>query len=291
MPSLKSIRNRIASVKNTQKITKAMKLVAAARLRRAQDAMLQARPYAAHVREVMGDVVARIAATTDEPPHPLMARRPVKKVRLVVISSDRGLAGAYNSGLNRRVERLLVDEGDQYAIELHTVGRKAREYFRRRKVALTREHAGVASATALERAREIGAESTAAFLAGEVDEVRLVYNEFKSAISQVVAVQTLLPLPAAELPAGEGRLDFEYEPSQEEVLDTLIPLYVEVQVYQSMLEAVASEFAARMSAMDNASKNAKEMIGRLTLSYNRARQAAITKELMEIVGGAEALKG
>ena len=294
MPSLKAIRVRIASVKNTQKITRAMKLVAAARLRRAQDAMLAARPYSSRLREVIADVSARIAATqkSDVPVHPLLTHRPIKNVRLLLVTSDRGLAGGYNSNLNRRVERYLVDEKDKYqSIELTIIGRKGKEHFRRRKATVKSEYPGVASDTALERARTLAAEFTQDFLDGKIDAIYVVYNEFKSAISQVVQMEPLLPLQQAEFPAGEGRIDFEYEPSRAEVLDTLLPLYVEISLYRVFLEAIASEFGARMSAMDNATKNAKEMIGSLTLAFNRARQAAITKELMEIVGGAEALKG
>jgi F-type H+-transporting ATPase subunit gamma len=295
MPSLKAIRTRIASVKNTQKITRAMKLVAAARLRRAQDAMNAARPYAKRMEEVVADLAGRLqaAARTEKPEHPLLTHRDVKTVRLVVISSDRGLAGGYNSNLNRSTERFLVDEKEKYPhFELATVGRKAREHFRRRAaVTITKEYPGVTSETALERARELAADLTKDFLDGKIDKVIVVFNEFKSAISQVVVFAPLLPIRANELPATEGRIDFEYEPSKADVLDTILPLYVEISLYRIMLEAIASEFGARMSAMDNATKNAKEMIGSLTLQFNRARQAAITKELMEIVGGAEALKG
>jgi F-type H+-transporting ATPase subunit gamma len=294
MPSLKAIRTRIASVKNTQKITRAMKLVAAARLRRAQEAMTAARPYAARLEEVVADLAGRAAAASrdDQPAHPLLQHREVKTVRLVVVSSDRGLAGGYNSNLNRATERFLVDEKLKYErIELATLGRKAREHFRRRNASVVKEYAGVASDTALERARELARDLTADFLDGKIDSVLIVFNEFKSAISQTVTFAPLLPVRAHELPATEGRNDFEYEPSKPEVLETILPLYVEISLYRIMLEAIASEFGARMSAMDNATKNAKEMIGSLTLEFNRARQAAITKELMEIVGGAEALKG
>jgi F-type H+-transporting ATPase subunit gamma len=294
MPSLKAIRTRIASVKNTQKITKAMKLVAAARLRRAQDAMNAARPYAKRLEEVVADLAGRLAAAArgEDLSHPLLTHRDVKNVRLVVIGSDRGLAGGYNSNLNRAVERHLVDEKEKYPrFELATVGRKAREHFRRRQVTVVKEYPGVTSETALERARELAADLTKDFLDGKIDKVTVVFNEFKSAISQVVVFQPLLPIRANEPPATAGRIDFEYEPSKAEVLDTILPLYVEIALYRIMLEAIASEFGARMSAMDNATKNAKEMISSLTLQFNRARQAAITKELMEIVGGAEALKG
>ena len=292
MPSLKAIRIRIASVKNTQKITKAMKLVAAARLRKAQDTMLAARPYSKRVHEVVSDLAARIAAVDSEPPHPLLAKREVKKVRVVVVSSDRGLAGGYNSNLNRRVERFMVDEKDRYeSIELAPVGRKAREHFRRRKATIVKEYAGVASDSALDRARELASDCVTDFLDGKVDAVYIAYNEFKTAISQLIVVQQLLPLSFGELAPNEGRNDFEYEPSKKEVLEALLPLFVEVTLLQVMLEAIASEFGARMTAMDNATSNAVDMIGYLTLQFNRARQAAITKELMEIVGGAEALKG
>jgi F-type H+-transporting ATPase subunit gamma len=292
MPSLKAIRLRIASVKNTQKITRAMKLVAAARLRRAQDTMMAARPYSKRLHEVVSDLAARIAAVDPEPPHPLLAKRDIKNVRIIVVSSDRGLAGGYNSNLNRRVERFVIDEKDKYqSIELVTVGRKAREHFRRRKVTVLKEFPGVQGDTALVRAREIASDATTDFLDGKVDAVFVAFNEFKSAITQQVVIQPLLPLSFAELAPNEGRNDFEYEPSKQEVLSTLLPLYIEITLLQVMLEAIASEFGARMSAMDSATKNAKEMIGSLTLQFNRARQAAITKELMEIVGGAEALKG
>jgi F-type H+-transporting ATPase subunit gamma len=294
MPSLKAIRTRIASVKNTQKITRAMKLVAAARLRRAQDAMLAARPYAKRLGEVIQDVAGRLSAIDpDHPAHPLLTRRHVNTLRLILVTSDRGLAGGYNSNLNRRVERFLVDEKDKYQkIEVVIVGRKGREHFRRRHAGLVaKEYPGAAGDTALERARTIAHDATVDFLEGKVDAVFVVFNEFKSAIQQVVLIDELLPLKTSALPAGEGRNDFEYEPTKEEVLSTLLPLFVETKLYQVMLESIASEFGARMSAMDSATKNAKEMIGSLTLEFNRARQAAITKELMEIVGGAEALKG
>jgi F-type H+-transporting ATPase subunit gamma len=258
--------------------------------------MTAARPYARRLGGVVGDLAARLLATARDEEHlahPLLARRDIKTVRLVVVSSDRGLAGGYNSNLNRRTERFLVDEKERYPrIELATLGRKAREHFRRRAPQLVvKEYAGVVSETALARARELAGDLTRDFLDGKVDAVYLVYNEFKSAISQTVQVEPLLPLRAAELPAGEGRNDFEYEPSKDAVLSTVLPLYIEVELYRIMLEAIASEFGARMSAMDSATKNAKEMISTLTLEFNRARQAAITKELMEIVGGAEALKG
>jgi F-type H+-transporting ATPase subunit gamma len=293
MPSLKAIRTRIASVKNTQKITRAMKLVAAARLRRSQDAMQSARPYARRLSDVISDLTARGGTTLHgEPVHPLLARRPIRRLRLIVVTSDRGLAGGYNSNVNRRVERFLVDEQPNYdSIELVIVGRKGREHFRRRKAAIAKEYGGVTAALALERARELAAAATEDFLLGKIDGVSVIYNEFKSAISQTPVMEQLLPVRMSELPPEAPRIDFEYEPSKEELLSTLLPLYIETVLMQVMLEAIASFFAAQMTAMDSATKNAKEMIGSLTLEFNRARQAAITKELMEIVSGAEALKG
>jgi F-type H+-transporting ATPase subunit gamma len=302
MPSLKAIRNRIASVKNTQKITKAMKLVAAARLRRAQDAIFAARPYAERLTEVLGDVTARLQLEADDASsHPLLVQRPIKTARIIIISADRGLAGGFNSNLARRLERFLVDEKERYPdVELAIVGRKAREHWKRRAgatnlpfmhVRIVGEYAAATSATVMERARELAKQATADYLDGKIDAVLLVFNEFKSAITQVVRVDTLLPIEPAKLPEGGTRFDFEYEPSKADVLSTLVPLYIEISLFRAMLESIASFFGAQMSAMDNATKNAREMIGNLTLQFNRARQAAITKELMEIVGGAEALKG
>jgi F-type H+-transporting ATPase subunit gamma len=302
MPSLKVIRTRIASVKNTQKITKAMKLVAAARLRRAQDSIVAARPYAQRLNEVLGDVTARLQLEADDASsHPLLVKRPIKTARIIIISADRGLAGGFNSNLARAVERYLVDEKERYPrVELAIVGRKAREHFKRRlgvsnspyaHASIVTEYTAATSATAIERARELAQAATADFLDGKIDAVLVAYNEFKSAISQVIQIKTLLPIEPAKLPDGATRFDFEYEPSKGDVLSTLVPLYIEISLYRAMLESIASFFGAQMSAMDNATKNAKEMIGNLTLQFNRERQAAITKELMEIVGGAEALKG
>lgn len=289
MPSLKAIRKRIGSVKNTQKITRAMKLVAAARLRRAQEAVLAARPYA-HSLE---DVIAELAARAGREAHPLLVERPPRRVELLVITSDRGLAGAFNSNVNRAAERYTWENKDQHEhIGLAIVGRKGREYLRRRKgLAIVRESAGATSATAQARAEELAAGVIQDYLANELDAVYMVYNEFKSAISQKTRVERLLPIAPKQLPPGATPTDFIYEPSKQAVLDALLPMYVRIEIYRALLESIASEFGARMSAMDSATNNAKEMIAKLTLDYNRARQAAITKELLEIIGGAEALKG
>lgn len=289
MPSLKAIRKRIASVKNTKKITAAMKLVAAARLRRAQDAILAARPYADRLNEVISDVAARAGDA-----HPLLVQREEsKKIALVVITSDRGLCGGFNSNLIRRTERFLIDNQEKFEeASLFLVGRKGRDYFRRRKFKIVRDWAAVQGGdAALALAREIVPTLTESFLAGEYDTVYLVYNEFKSAITQRAAVEPLLPVRVAPVDESYGLNDFKYEPSREELLTNLVPLHLEVQVYRAVLESIASEFGARMSAMDSATRNASDMISNLTLQANRARQASITKELMEIIGGAEALKG
>lgn len=311
MPSLKAIRKRIASTKNTQKITKAMKMVAAAKLRRAQDAMQALRPYARALGQIAGDVAEKLqnepAAQEggEEAKEAQLSRRILvgqseARVRVVLVSADRGLAGAYNSNLFRRFERFAVEEsGKQF--DLLVLGKKGREYFRRRPYKVAGDFSGVDPRTAIERAREVAADLGEALTSGQTDAVYVLYNEFKSVSSQNVKLERLLPLRVTSDKPRTGNtpsddepkslLDFEYEPSRDAVLSHLVPLYLEAELQRILLEAIASEFGARMRAMDSASRNAKEMISRLTLQYNRARQAAITKELMEIIGGAEALKG
>jgi len=287
MPSLKAIRTRITSIKNTQKITRALKLVAAARLRRAQDNVTAARPYAV----ALEDVIAEVAARAGHDAHPLLATRTMKKVELVVLTSDRGLAGAFNSNINRATERYVAEHREDFAeVGLAVIGRKGRDYLRRRRHNVTSELGFPTSATALDEAREITHKVIERYRDAKLDGVFLVYNEFKSAISQAVRVEQLLPVRPKKLESGGGG-DFLYEPSKAVVLDTLVPLYVEIEIYRAMLESIASFFGSQMTAMDSATKNASEMIGKYTLQYNRGRQAAITKELLEIIGGAEALKG
>jgi F-type H+-transporting ATPase subunit gamma len=287
MPSLKAIRTRIASIKNTQKITRALKLVAAARLRRAQDAIVAARPYA----KSLADVIAEIAARAGADAHPLLASRPQKKVELIVMTGDRGLAGAFNSNVTRATERYLAEHRtDHDEIGLAVIGRKGRDYLKRRKHNIVKEMPTPTSATALAAARELTHSVIERFLDGRLDAVYLVYNEFRSAISQTVRVEQVLPVVPKKLAAGAGG-DYLYEPSKTAVLDRVVPLYVEIELVRSMLESIASFFGAQMTAMDAATKNAAETISKYTLQYNRARQAAITKELLEIIGGAEALKG
>jgi F-type H+-transporting ATPase subunit gamma len=301
MPSLKNIRTQIASKKSTQKITRAMKLVAASRLRRAQDAIVAARPYA----NALGEAIAEVALRAGAESHPLLDRRSPERITLVLLTSDRGLAGGFNANVFRVTQRFIAERKQATPpareIVLEIVGKKGRDYYRRRRLSITRETPSPTAETASHIAREMAQIVSHEFHESRTDAVFLVYNEFKSAVQQRVVVEPLLPvvgsgLPGANLVQGAptvtaGALDFLYEPSKAKLLDALLPLYLESQIYRGLLESIASELGARMTAMDSATNNAKEMIANLTLQYNRARQAAITKELMEIVSGAEALKG
>jgi F-type H+-transporting ATPase subunit gamma len=291
VPSLRDIRNRITSVKSTRQITKAMKMVAAAKLRRAQDAVLKARPYAQLLGQALGRVAARAVAEGGVS-HPLLAPRAVRVAEVVVITSDRGLAGGFNSNIIRRTQRFLTENADSYEkIELASIGRKARDFLKARKLEVRKDFPGVHQGLSYLKAEAIAQEYVTRYLAGEVDTVFLCYNEFKSAIAQTPVVVQLLPLetPVDGAAASTG-VDFIYEPSRQDLLTELLPRHVGMQVWRALLESAASEHGARMSAMESATKNAEEMIAALTLQYNRARQAYVTKELMEIVGGAEALK-
>ncbi len=297
MPSLKAIRTRITSVKNTRKITRAMKLVSTAKLRRAQDALIAARPYSSAITKVVSELSAVAGADS----HKLFEERPLEKASIVVMTSDRGQAGAFNANVIKAVERYAANElSGTSELSLRIIGRKGNQYFSRRRTTITSFDAAPTGATALDVAREMANRIIDDFTSGRVDRVFIVYNEFKSAISQVTRVKQVLPVvpeKAAVEPmkVGEGHDvgsgDFLYEPDKQVLLDRLVPLYVQIQIYRAALESVAAFFAAQMTAMENATKNAGEMISRLTLQYNRARQASITKELLEIIGGAEALKG
>lgn len=291
MATLRDIRRRIQSVKKTSQITKAMQMVAAARLRRVQEALEGARPYA----EQMQGVIRSLLDQAEGEAHPLMARREgPRHLNLVIVSTDRGLCGGLNTNLFRRAQTFLKENEESYrAISLDLVGRKAREYFKRRKVTVRKARAGLFSGTPrFEVARSLADELMNAFLSGEVDEVGVLYSQFRSMLTQRPTYLPLLPLAGEknqEEEAGPAG-NYLYEPDRQALLASLLPRYVAVQLYRIMLEAQTSEFAARMTAMDNATSNAKDMIDRLTLTFNRARQAAITKELMDIVNGAEALK-
>jgi F-type H+-transporting ATPase subunit gamma len=283
MASLKAIRKRIASVRNTQQITKAMKMVAAAKLRRAQEAVVQSRAYT----EKLGEVVAGLASESSLREHPLVRERdPQARVMLIVLTSDRGLCGGFNTNLIRLAERFLGTP--ERSAVLGTIGRKGYDFYKRRSVDIV-EHATAESAAPIELARDIVARAVARFVNDEVDAVYVLFSRFRSAISQVPTVERLLPIEAPT--KSDDPREYLFEPDRNAVIENLLPRYVEVKVFQAVLESIASEHGARMTAMESASKNANDMIERLTLEMNRARQATITKELMEIVGGAEALKG
>jgi F-type H+-transporting ATPase subunit gamma len=290
--SLRDIRKRIKSVKNTQKITGAMKLIAASRLRKAQEAILHARPFALELGSMLRRVATRADTGGGEFAHPLLTVHPTpRRVMLVVITSDRGLAGAFNANILRRAERFIRENKGKYeTFEIATIGRKARDHFKKRSLATVRDYSGVFENLTFRRATEIAEGIAEEFVKSDLDAVFLLYNEFKSAIAQQVVVEPLLPIVHEELPAGDS-VDYIYEPSQHEVLERLVPRYVATLIWRSLLESSAAEHGARMTAMDNAARNAKDIVDALTLQYNRARQATITKELMEVIGGAEALAG
>lgn len=288
MASLRDIRKRIKSVKNTRQITKAMKMVSAAKLRKAQDNVIAARPYAQTLDAVMGQLLSRLEPGSIS--HPLLTRREVKKIELVVVSSDRGLAGGFNSNITRRALKFLT-ENKQHQVTITTIGRKGGEFLRGRGYSVRKDWPGFFAKLNYASAEAVASEVTGRFLSGEVDAVYFLFNEFVSAISQVPNLQQLLPFEPAKSDAAKPGSEYAYEPTPEAVLERLVPQAVNVRVYRGLLESFAAEHAARMAAMENATKNAGEMIGTLTLFYNRSRQALITKELMEIVSGAEALKG
>jgi F-type H+-transporting ATPase subunit gamma len=291
MPNLKAIRKRIATVKNTRKITRAMKLMSAARLRRAQDNITRLRPYALQTMDMIASLAAR--AGDDEEKHPLLARREPNRVLFVILTSDRGLAGAFNSGISKAAFRAYTEMRQAgKAVEVATVGRKGSDFFRRRGVKIDRTFANMWEKLSYQKANEIGDFIVNEYTKNGLDACYLCYNEFKSAISQKIVVERILPIEPKNHEAAEDHsVDYIYEPDQKTILNTILPLYVNVEVYRALLESVASEHGARMTAMDNATNNAQDMIKKLTLQANRARQAAITTELMEIIGGAEALKG
>jgi len=289
MANLRAIRKRISSVKSTQQITRAMKMVSAAKLRRAQDGINAARPYARKMREVVTSVAGRAGSDA----HPLLAAREAKKLALLLVTSDRGLCGSFNAGLSRAVYRFLNEHRGAYEeITLFVVGRKGRDFFRRREIPIRKEYLGVLGAVSRHHAETISNDLIGGFLAGEFDEVQIAFNEFRSAITQMVRFEKMFPVALESSgKTGGDDIDYLYEPSREEILATLLPKYVQTQILRVLLESVAGEHGARMTAMDSATNNSVDMISRLTLKMNRARQATITTELIEIVSGAEALKG
>jgi F-type H+-transporting ATPase subunit gamma len=303
MPSLKTIRKRITTVKATQKITRAMKMVAGARLNRAQMRITALRPYALKTHEVLqGVAAAMIAKQTDleysasgdaGALHPLLQRRAEKNILVLVLSGDRGLCGAFNANVSKAADRFRRQKGDEGAdVQIATVGKKGRDYLVRRRANVARDFPRLYDGLDMSKARSVAEWIVSRYEKGEIDSVYLAYNEFKSAITQKTVVEPLLPLaePQEEKEGALRPTEYGFEPTERVVLERLVPMYVEISIYRALLESQASEYGARMTAMDAATRNAKDMIGRLTLVYNRARQAAITKELMEIIGGAEALK-
>jgi F-type H+-transporting ATPase subunit gamma len=300
--NLKIIRKRIAGAKNTQKITRAMKMVSAARLNRAQQRILAIRPYAVKTAQVLSEVAAPRADSdggSSDLEHPLLARRPEKTVLLIVITSDRGLCGAFNSNILRAAERIWRErQAEGVNVKFAVIGRRGKDYLRRRKAPVLKIFDRIWERLDLEQARGIAREVLRPFVAGEVDSLYLVYNEFKSAMTQRVVVEPLFPVQTPEALVQRAKnaeewdreREFLFEPDRGALLERLVPMYVEISLLRALLESMASELGARMTAMDSATKNAAEMIAKLTLQYNRARQAAITTELMEIIGGAEALR-
>lgn len=286
MATLRDIKRRITSVKSTQQITKAMKLVAAAKLRRAQERILEARPYAFKMQEVL----ASLALRADPQYHPLLCRRATGRKIVVVIAADKGLCGAFNSNIMRRSLEVLRGTGGEVAVTLVVIGRKARDFYRRRPYTIRSEQVGFFDRLAYDHAAALGRELANAYVAEEADEIHLVYNEFKSVATQRVVVERLLPIEPLQASEELAAIDFIYEPSPQAILEGLLPKHVEVQVYKALMESLAGEYGARMTAMDAASRNASEMIDLLTLQFNKARQERITKELLEVVGGAEALR-
>jgi F-type H+-transporting ATPase subunit gamma len=287
MATLKQIQKRIAAVKSTQQITKAMKMVAAAKFRKAQEAVIQARPFS---RELMSTLGRLAAIHTEVQEHPLVVKREsTEKEDLFVLTSDRGLCGSFNSNVLRAVEHYLLDNQDRRDnIHLSTIGKKGNRYFKRQKVTIRQDVQDLLNKPDYTRAVDLAEDLAERYTSGEVDRVTLVYNEFRSAVQQIVVFKTLLPLEPPEAGEGDEFVDYVYEPDKNALLDRIVRRFLANQLFMNILESVASEHGARMTAMENATENATEMIQDLTLVYNKARQASITRELMDIVGGAEA---
>ena len=294
MPSLLDIRRRIRAVKSTQQITKAMKMVAASKLRRAQDRIQHGRPFAMQMRRVLSGLATRVDAAA----HPLLDERQAPRahgrVLLLVITADRGLCGSFNANVIKAAANFITERPDR-PVALGLIGRRGRDYYAKRGFEVLLERINLFAKLFFGDAQEIAKTAMDAFTSGQVDAVHMVYNEFKSVLQQRVAVEQLLPIPRAEIEAGEAPapgtppVDYLYEPTAEELFKTLLPRHVEVQVYRALLESNAAFYAAQMTAMDAATRNSGEMIESLTLYMNKVRQAAITREIIEVVSGAEAL--
>ncbi|MEA3464407.1 MAG: ATP synthase F1 subunit gamma [Thermodesulfobacteriota bacterium] len=288
MASLKDIKKRIGSVKNTQQITKAMKMVAAAKLRRAQESVVAARPYA----NKMQDVLTSLATREIESDHPLLENREKKRALVVVMTADRGLCGGFNSNIIKAAEKFVKEQAEGFEdYSLRIIGRKGNDVLKRRPdLVIDKVYENLTGHITYATAALLGREIVEDYIDEKYDAVFVIYNRFFSVLSQEVTTTQLLPVQPQQVEDGAYVADYIYEPSSEEVLKSILPKYIEVQIFRALLESVASEHGARMSSMDSASKNAAEMIDKLTLQYNRARQAAITSELMEIISGAESIK-
>jgi F-type H+-transporting ATPase subunit gamma len=286
MATLKVIRKRISSIRNTQQITKAMKMVSAAKLRRAQEAAVEARPYA----DKMADLLKNLSSRVSRAAHPLLTTREEKRIQLVLVTSDRGLCGGYNANLIRAAEAFIRSHGAGKEITLSFVGRKGADYYRRRRGEGGDRYTNFLSMAPEDLAEEIAAKLTSLFVDGQTDAVYLLYSHFRSALSQVPTLEKILPVALNDTEETDQLTEYLYEPGVEELLSSLLPKITEIKIQRALLEATASEHGARMTAMDSATTNASKMMGSLTLQMNRARQASITRELMEIVGTAEALK-
>jgi F-type H+-transporting ATPase subunit gamma len=288
MPALIDLRRRIRSVKSTQQITKAMKMVASSRLRRAQDRVLNSRPFARESFNVLRSVAARVHPEA----HPLLAHRddsrPGARVLLIVVTADKGLCGAFNTNILKEAIRFITSRPGQ-AVSLVLIGRKARDFFRRRGLDVRFERVNFLHRLDFPDARAIASVAIEEYTNGAIDSVYVVFNEFKSILQQKVVVQRLLPIEQIEVDSSAPPVDYLYEPSPERIFEVLLPRFVEVEVWQALLESVAAEHAARMTAMDSATRNAGDVIDALTLYMNKVRQASITREIIEVVSGAEAL--
>jgi F-type H+-transporting ATPase subunit gamma len=284
MPSLIDIRRRIRSVKNTQQITKAMKMVSAAKLRRAQDRVINARPYAAMLRTILGNVAAAVAADENAGGNPLLAQRPEQRVLLVLVTSDKGLAGAFNTNLNKAAQRFMA-ERPGVDIRMILIGRKGRDFFRKRGAKVVSEHLYMAAKLVYADVAAIAGKAMELYRGEEIDAVYLIYNEFKSVVAQTLRTSKVLPI---QFPEQASPVDYIFEQPPIEMLHALLPRYVETEFYRALAESTAAEHAARMTAMEAATSNAGEMIEKLTLHMNRVRQASITKEIIEVVSGAAA---
>ncbi|MBO0938548.1 ATP synthase F1 subunit gamma [Fibrella sp. HMF5335] len=291
MANLKEVRNRIVSVNSTQQITKAMKMVAAAKLRRAQDAITQMRPYAQKLSEMLGTVSAGAESATDSP---YKQARPVQNVLMILVTSDRGLCGAFNTNVAKaavaRINEQYADQARRGTVQVMAIGKKGAEAMARRGFTVNTNHVNTFGNLSFSTVREAAEEAMDGFVKGQYDVVEVVYNEFRNVATQIIRVEQMLPIVSTPAPAGvTANVNYIFEPGEEEIVTELIPKTLKIQLYKAVLESNASEHGARMTAMDKATDNAGELLKELKLIYNRTRQAAITKEILEIVGGAEAL--